>query len=29
VANKKLDMDSNGLIHFDVEKQQWRQWKQQ
>jgi len=20
VANKKLDMDSNGLIHFDTEK---------
>ena len=22
VANKKLDMDSNGLIHFDTEKMQ-------
>ena len=24
VANKKLDMDSNGLIHFDTEKMKWR-----
>mgnify|MGYP006092629471 FL=1 len=23
VANKKLDMESNGLIHFDTEKMQW------
>ena len=29
VANKKLDMDSNGLIHFDARIMKWRQWKQQ
>ena len=23
VANKKLDMESNGLIHFETEKMQW------
>jgi len=23
VANKKLNMDSNGLIHFDTEKMEW------
>jgi hypothetical protein len=23
VANKKLDMDSNGLIHFDARVMEW------
>ena len=23
VANKKLDMESNGLIHFETEKMKW------
>ena len=25
VANKKLDMESNGLIHFETEKMKWAQ----